>query len=489
MGAYLHFPFCRSVCDYCGYETRLISKSGATQFSTLAEREILGFREADDFSRATLTSMFFGGGTASLLPLPAMESTLRALKDATGTDTIEEVTLECEPGTISVGKLEHARALGVNRVSICAQSFDNAELARLTRKHSSADALQLLDATIEAGIENRHVDLMYGFRDQTLDDWRRTVEFTASLPIHHISAYKLYVFRYGRLHRANLVPRPESEAEAATDRLSAMHDIARTTFAAAGFEQYTLTEYARPGYQSRYLNDTFGGGDILPLGPSSFGRCGHEVWQNPGLVNMYQDAAGWESGRRAYRLTPAEAFKRDVILGLWRLRVDTQERAGAAGVTASDALLAALELASREDKLDWDGRVVDLRPHQRFGVGDVMSALAALDADLWIEPDGSRAGTRTMRPAWDSNPLSSELRTVLRMARRDPKFYIELSLDPRDRIGMLDPPLQEADVRALVDAIGGTGPAAPATLLARLREEWESIVSEQRRDTRRAAEV
>ena len=299
-----------------------------------------------------------------------------------------------------------ARDLGVNRVSICAQSFNDDELVRLTRKHTSADSLRLLDAAIAAGIENRHVDLMYGLRGQSLDDWRRTVEFTRvpAPDSRHVSAYKLLRLQVGVLDRTSAVPRPESEADDTTERLRAMHDLAVSVFAQAGFRQYTLTEFAKPGYESIYLTDTFGGVDILPFGPSSFGRCRHEVRHDPGLMMMYEDAQAWVGNRRTYALTPAEAFERDVILGLWLLRVDVGELASRAGVVPSAALDAALEDAAEHGWLDQSAGVdVTLSPDQRFGVGEAMASLARLDAAEWADVP-NRPGTRGWHPSTASGP-------------------------------------------------------------------------------------
>jgi oxygen-independent coproporphyrinogen-3 oxidase len=300
MGAYIHFPFCGNICDFCNYETRLIDKRSANEFASSLLEEIKRYGDRDDFPAANIASLFFGGGTASLMLKESRAAAIEALLSLTGQSGISEVTLECEPGTISRTKLSVAHSVGVNRVCVCAQSFNDQELKRITRRHSSAEALQLLEDALSLGIENIHVDLMYGLQDQSIDDWRRTVEFTASLPIKHISAYKLYIFKHGALHRGKVLPRPEEEDVERTNLLEEMHDLALQTFEAAGFRQYTLTEFARPGYECKYLLDTFGGRDILPIGPSAFGRCGNEVWQNSGLVHLYGKSAEWDARRRAY---------------------------------------------------------------------------------------------------------------------------------------------------------------------------------------------
>lgn len=486
MGAYAHFPFCRSICDYCGYETRLVSKTGAELVETSIAEEIDAYRNTDDFSNAELASFFFGGGTASLFSLKGMEVVLEAARAATGAAVIDEVTLECEPGTIGAAKLAAARELGVNRISICAQSFNDDELRRLTRKHDSFAALSLVDDAIAAGIENRHIDLMYGFAGQTLDDWASTLRFVVSLPIHHVSAYKLYVFKYGMLDRTQVAARPDRESDNQTRLVGQMYELACETFEAAGFRQYTLTEWALPGYESRYLTDTFAGRDIMPLGPSSFGRCGSEVWHNPTLYRLYADQDAWRASRKAYPMTAIEGFKRDVILGMWLLRVDVLALATKWSVVPSDVLMATLHRLADEGGIAFGAGEISIRQPQRFGVGNPMQRLAELATRSWGVED------RVGRPSREDTERSTShhsphLATVLRMARRDPKFFASLSSMPRECLGELVPPLPEADLVALLTTIESNS-SRGVPVADPLARDWSAICNEHRSDTIRAAE-
>lgn len=288
MSAYVHFPYCRSICDFCNYETRLMNKGAVGEFGRSLAAEISGYGQRDNFAGAELTSLFFGGGTASLLPRDVAFSTVATLRGLTGQERIGEVTLECEPGTIRVDALREYRAAGFTRIGVCAQSFDDGELTLLTRKHNRADSLRLISDAQAAGFGDLHLDLMYGLPGQTLDHWRATIEFAAGLPVTHISVYKLYVFKYGMLDRAG-VPRPSEEPDDLTRRLQDMSTIAHDVLGEHGFGQYTLTEYARPGYRCDFLLNTFGTADLLPLGPSAFGGCGPYVWHNSALVHTYGD--------------------------------------------------------------------------------------------------------------------------------------------------------------------------------------------------------
>ncbi|XVU24249.1 coproporphyrinogen-III oxidase family protein [Actinoplanes sp. CA-054009] len=476
LSTYVHFPYCRNICDFCNYETRLINKNGVAQFGQAVAGEIGRYARRDDFSAASLTSIFFGGGTASLMPIPTLTATIDGLRSLASQSEIPEVTLECEPGTISRAALEQARLAGVNRIGVCAQSFDDEVLRRLTRKHGRAEALRLIDDAHAAGIANLHVDLMYGLPHQSLDDWRRTIEFTAQLPIQHISAYKLYVFKNGAVDRSGAVPRPVEESEATTRTLRDMHDLTVDVLGAAGFEQYTLTEFARPGNQCDYLLNTFGDGNVLPLGPSAFGRCGPRVWRNSSFVQHYQDAARWDSERRGVTLTPAELFKRHVLLGLWLLTVDVHRAALKTAVEPSTTLTALVGQLAAEGLLHADGDVLQLDPAQRFGAGTAMRRLAELDSAAWT----SRANPGPAAAATTAPTMSAELRSLLRVLRSDPALFVAMRQTPAAAVTQLEHRLP-GDERAVLLAVVRGDDAGSTALGDHLRGEWAEIINEHRR--------
>jgi len=209
--AYVHFPYCRHICEFCGYEKRLIEKSGANAFADNAIRQIDATIETSDFSSSTKRALFFGGGTASLMPTSGLVKILEHFSTLPG--NWDEVTLECEPGTISRDQLAAAKEAGVNRIGVCAQSFDDDQLKRIGRKHKSGDAYKLIDDCVALGFKNIPVDLMYALPGMDLELWQSTLETVAALPIHHISAYKLYIFKHSLYQRSGLVPRMEMQTD------------------------------------------------------------------------------------------------------------------------------------------------------------------------------------------------------------------------------------------------------------------------------------
>jgi oxygen-independent coproporphyrinogen-3 oxidase len=451
------------------------------EFASSLLDEVRRYQDQDDFLAAEITDLFFGGGTASLMPEVLRASAIETLLRITGQRAISEVTLECEPGTISRTKLATARSMGINRVCICAQSFDDQELRRLTRRHSSADSLRLLEDALSVGIENIHVDLMYGLPGQTIDDWRRTVEFTASLPIKHISAYKLYVFKHGALDRGKLLPRADVEDVERVGLLEEMYDLAHHTFEASGFRQYTLTEFARPGYECQYLLDTFSGSDILPLGPSAFGRCGNEVWHNSGFLGLYGNSVEWDVHRRAYSLDSNEAFKRDVILGLWLLKVDLEEVASHAHVTPSEELRTTVGQLCDAGLLRATGSTIWLDRGQRFGVGKAMKRFAELEARSWGDVDeGYTTGRPRLSAAPKSASLSHEVNAVLRAARRDPQLFQDILREPVKGLTEVGYELQTDEREALISVVSGLNSGSDS-LHRSLVEAWHAVEGEHHR--------
>lgn len=449
--AYVHFPYCRHLCSFCGYETRLISRNGAQSFARAAERQIGHYAEVDDFSKAALRAVFFGGGTASLMPEKGLATVLSSIMGLGGPTSGREVTLECEPGTIGRQKLRLAKAAGVNRISVCAQAFDDAELARISRRHTHRQSLKLIDDCLAVGIDNLHVDLMYGLPGQTLEQWTRTLESVSNLPVQHVSVYKLYVFRHGMLDRHNAVQRPQEESEAETSYYGTLHDAAQSLLSGSGFRQYTLTEYARPGRKCRYVESCFDGSDLLPIGPSSFGRCGREIWDNSPYVHLFGTPESFRHDR-ALKLSILETLKRDVILGLWLLNVPLTKLASRLGISIQPKLIELLDTLRQEGKIEFDGETIRLSGKQRFGAGEAMARLGALEAYDW----GDVQGTGVAEEALDRNGTrySGEMATIIRMARRDPELFEALNCDPRGTLSMLDHRLGPDELEDLCNAIG-----------------------------------
>jgi oxygen-independent coproporphyrinogen-3 oxidase len=435
-----------------------------------------------------LKAIFFGGGTASLMPLAHISQVAERLLQQSTDPSNVEVTLECEPGTISRDTLREVKSCGINRISVCAQSFDDRILSLLGRKHDAKDSYRLVEDCVAVGIENIHIDLMYGLPGQSVEDWENTLRVVANLPVHHASAYKLYVYKHGQLHRASTVSRPEFEIDPETAKTSSMHDSAVAIFEEAGLVQYSLTEFAKQGKQCRYVRACFDGSDVLPIGPSAFGRSGNEVWDNSPYSHLFAEPDFGREHDRAIILRPVEAFKRDVLLGMWLLEVDLDLLCSKHNVVVSEQLFALLTVLETEKWIAFDGARISLLPTQRFFAGVPMARLAELDAKFWCVNETLDIGMNGPVEPTKVVQRHLELNSVIRMARRDPAFFMEVNRSPESTLRNIGLATNTEEMAMLINAINGSNTATLSEDEVQLAILWRLVEKEHLRG-RKAREI
>jgi oxygen-independent coproporphyrinogen-3 oxidase len=244
-GLYVHIPFCSSRCSYCDFATGLYQ-------SELAERYVCAVVEETRRSSCVgqrTDTIYFGGGTPSLLQSSQLERILNALHKHFAIDEVPEITIEINPGSVNAGKLREFRRLGINRASFGAQTFDDAELAKLGRSHTAADALKTFADLRASGFTNISFDLIAGLPGQTLDGWRRNVRMALALQPEHLSFYLLEVHSGTPLAehiRRGIQPAPDD------DLAGVMYEWMLERAVAAGYEHYEISNLCRPGFQSRH---------------------------------------------------------------------------------------------------------------------------------------------------------------------------------------------------------------------------------------------
>ncbi len=243
-GVYLHVPFCLSKCPYCDF----CSFPGSTE-KTRAHYVGALIREIGerDFPRRTATSVFFGGGTPTLLSVPQFDALFSMIDARFGLARDAEITFEMNPATADRGKLRAFRALGFNRVSIGCQSVSDDELRALGRVHSANEIFQAYEDALAAGFDNVNVDLMYGVPGQTVGSFSKTLQTVISLSPAHISAYGL-ILEEGTpfFTRRNELALPDEDVEAD------MYALATSVLRDAGYRHYEISNYARPGRECRH---------------------------------------------------------------------------------------------------------------------------------------------------------------------------------------------------------------------------------------------
>lgn len=446
---YVHYPFCRNICDYCGYETRIINRASSQKLITSLVQEIEQHRATEDFSNSKIQSVFFGGGTASLM----RENDIDRLLDSIYSygNRIGEITLECEPGTLSRQKLRALKDFGVNRFSICAQSFDGSMLKKISRRHTSSDVFRLIDDCLAVGVNNLHLDLMYGLPDQTLGHWEATLKQALDLPFVHISTYKFYIFKHGALHRSG-AHRPFEEIIFRTSELEEMHRSSQVMCAEAGLYQYTLTEFCKKNNRCTHLYNSLNDGDLLAIGPSAFGRNKLELWKNSPFVTSYGNSDARKAEERAYYLSPTEAFKRRVILGLWLLEVNVFSAAKTYGLVPNATLIHLLKnLRDKHKVLYSDDGTVSLSEQIRFWAGEPMAQLASLPIECWTDEDPLPSMEAKSERVIDTDEY--EVASILRMVRRDPHLYKLFKTYPHAALGIINHGLSSETSKLLGDEI------------------------------------
>lgn len=275
-GIYIHIPFCRARCSYCDFATGVYESALAERYVRAVAHEIENF----DATRTALDvdTIYFGGGTPSLLKpaqvariLEAVHRRFRVARDA-------EVTMEMNPGTVTLDTLRSFSALGVNRASFGAQTFDDAELKRLGRTHTAADVRRTIADLRAARFTNVSFDLIAGLPAQTLSAWSRNLDEALALRPEHLSFYLLEVHEGTPLAaqiRRGVEPHPDDDLAAEMYRL--MLREART----AGYEHYEISNLCRPGYHSRHNTKYWTHDAVFGFGCSAHSFDGRRTrWSN-----------------------------------------------------------------------------------------------------------------------------------------------------------------------------------------------------------------
>ena len=312
LGVYLHIPFCRQRCSYCSFNTGPYRPAAMDRFHSALLDEIDLVGEAAWAGDVTIGTVFFGGGTPSLLEPIELETILDRLRKRFALDPGAEVTVECNPESLTRAKAEGYRLAGVNRLSLGVQSLDDDLLVRLGRLHSSDDARRAFDAARSAGVDNVSLDLMYGLPGQDVARWESTVREVLAWRPEHLSAYALTLDEGSRWAGEGVAGLPGEET--VTAQYWALARMARE----AGYEHYEISNYARRGFRSRHNQVYWRAEEYLALGPGACGFLGDVRYGNVKPVERYcaaLEAGGLPLGTHEV-LTPAQRKAEKVILGL-----------------------------------------------------------------------------------------------------------------------------------------------------------------------------
>lgn len=288
---YLHIPFCKHRCAYCDFNTYAGQEDSVHAYvrALIREIETQSVRAPDSIHVHTV---FFGGGTPSLLSGPQFTSIMDALRAAFKFTTDAEITIEANPGTVSPEKLGAIRDAGINRISFGVQSANTEELHMLERAHNFFDVIEAVSTARKAGIDNLNLDLIYGLPEQTLRTWRTTLQRTIDLNPEHISAYALTLEHgtpFGRWSMKGLLPLPDP------DLAAEMYEHAEEYLAGNGYVQYEISNWAKDRNPKAKDN----GHPTLVLSPPSL-ACRHNLqyWRGLPYLAFGAGAHGYANGYR-----------------------------------------------------------------------------------------------------------------------------------------------------------------------------------------------
>jgi oxygen-independent coproporphyrinogen-3 oxidase len=270
---YVHIPFCPKVCPYCSFYKEASDRNKTQAFldAVLVELD----RRLDQIACRPET-IFFGGGTPSALTVKQLEYLLTGLGQRLDLSDLKEWTLEMNPATVSLEKAQMLRALGINRVSMGVQSWNPTMLERLGRVHSAKQAEHSFELLRKAGFTNLNLDFIFGVPGQSASIWEQTLQKTIQLNPEHISAYCLTYEEDTEYFRRF----QSGEFSANLQQDAAFYETTMATLEAAGYRQYEISNYAKPGHECLHNLAYWFGSDYLGLGPSAFSTVGWRRWQN-----------------------------------------------------------------------------------------------------------------------------------------------------------------------------------------------------------------
>lgn len=309
---YLHIPFCVKKCAYCDFLSAPADESVRAGYVEALKGEIR--RQKALGADRKVTSVFIGGGTPSILEGTQTAELLESVYDSFRIDTHAEITIECNPGTLTKDKLSCYRRQGVNRLSIGLQSTDNRELKMLGRIHTYEEFLESFSLARETGFGNLNVDLMSALPGQTRESWQKTLKQVLALKPEHISAYSLIIEEgtpfYDRFGpgagEEYLLPDEDTERQ--------MYYDTRDMLEAEGYERYEISNYARPGFACRHNLGYWERREYLGLGLGASSLIGGVRYQNHRKLSAY--LAGDYSHEEVQRLTRKEIQEETMFLGL-----------------------------------------------------------------------------------------------------------------------------------------------------------------------------
>ncbi|MFV0390709.1 MAG: radical SAM family heme chaperone HemW [Paludibacteraceae bacterium] len=279
-GIYIHIPFCKTRCTYCDFFTKTNFSLQENLLNAMC-REI---EQRKDYLREPVETIYFGGGTPSVLPITDVKTILNTCFFSFTVNPDAEITLEANPDDLSHDYLEQLREAGINRLSMGVQSFDDEQLKAVKRRHSATEAVQSIEWAHKAGFENISIDLIFGLPGQSLQSWKAQVDKAVSLDVQHLSAYGL-TYETGtplwyQMKAGTIVPTDE-------ETMIEMYEYLIKTCESNLFEQYEISNFARNGLHSRHNSSYWKQIPYVGIGPAAHSFDGDSRQWNVSSIEKY----------------------------------------------------------------------------------------------------------------------------------------------------------------------------------------------------------
>lgn len=310
-GIYLHIPFCRHKCGYCNFfSVASLGKKKEVVEAMMKEAS----QKADFLSGRRIQTVYFGGGTPSLLEDVQLSRFLSIIRNAFHLEEDAEITMEVNPDDVDPFRLQEWGTMGINRLSIGIQSFYKEDLAFLERTHKQDQAARVVSLCREAGFENLSIDLIYGIPGQDPERWRNNLLYFLETGADHLSAYALTLEeRTAYAHQVRKGKKTAPDDAAAFGHFGLLQEIT----AEAGFEQYEVSNFARNQAYSRHNRAYWDGAAYLGLGPSAHSYDGEKRWWNVSGIQSYIEGIAAGDATEAYEvLRPADRVNEYLMTSL-----------------------------------------------------------------------------------------------------------------------------------------------------------------------------
>jgi oxygen-independent coproporphyrinogen-3 oxidase len=319
LGVYIQVPFCQSRCTYCNFHTGVVTRDRYEPYAAAICREMESSELAEG---STADTVYFGGGTPSLLDPALLARMMATLEKTTGAQPTE-VTLEADPETISPQKAAAWLAAGFNRISLGAQSFEDRELQTAGRVHRREDVYRAMESLRAAGFRNISMDLIAGLPHQTRESWESSVAQLVRLLPEHVSIYMLEIDEDSRLGRESLAggSRYSAEAVPPDDAMADFYDYAAVRLATAGYDHYEISNWGLPGRHSEHNLKYWRREPYLGLGAGAHSFNGSQRWANVHEPDRYVTLIerGGSAREQLANVFPPDALSEEFFLGLRQL--------------------------------------------------------------------------------------------------------------------------------------------------------------------------